>query len=60
MYNYLSKSFGMIKRLIGEIIADFDERTTQEEVEVINNKLKLIKRRAFGLRNFDNFQLRNF
>lgn len=50
----------MIKRLIGEIIADFDERTTQEEVEVINNKLKLIKRRAFGLRNFDNFQLRNF
>ncbi|MDJ0595228.1 MAG: transposase, partial [Pleurocapsa sp. MO_226.B13] len=26
----------------------------------INNKLKLIKRRAFGFRNFDNFELRSF
>ena len=60
IYNYFPKSFGTIKRWIGEIIAYFDERTTQGVVEGINNKLKLIKRRAFGFRNFDNFQLRSF
>ena len=60
IYNYFPKSLGTIKRWIGEIIAYFDERTTQGVVEGINNKLKLIKRRAFGLRNFDNFQLRSF
>ena len=57
---YFPKSFGTIKRWIGEIIAYFDEGTTQGVVEGINNKLKLIKRRAFGLRNFDNFELRSF
>lgn len=57
---HFPKSFGTIKRWIGEIIAYFDERTTQGVVEGINNKLKLIKRRAFGFRNFDNFQLRSF
>ncbi len=57
--NYFPKSFGTIKRCIGEIIAYFDEGTTQGVVEGINNKLKLIKRRAFGFRNFDNFQLRS-
>ena len=57
---YFPKSFGTIKRWIGEIIAYFDEGTTQGIVEGINNKLKLIKRRAFGFRNFDNFQLRSF
>ena len=43
----------------GEIVTYFDERTTQGIVEGINNKLKLIKRRAFGFRNFNNFQLRS-
>ena len=57
---YFPKSFGTIKRWIGEIIAYFDERTTQGVVEGINNKLKLIKRRAYGFRNFDNFRLRSF
>ena len=57
---YFPKSFGTIKRWIGEIIAYFDEGTTQGIVEGINNKLKLIKRRAFGFRNFDNFELRIF
>ena len=56
---YFPKSFGTIKRWIGEIIAYFDEGTTQGIVEGINNKLKLIKRRAFGFRNFENFQLRS-
>ena len=55
---YFPKSFGTIKRWIGEIIAYFDEGTTPGIVEGINNKLKLIKRRAFGFRNFENFQLR--
>ncbi len=57
---YFPQSFGTIKRWIGEIIAYFDEGTTQGVVEGINNKLKLIKRRAFGFRNFDNFQIRSF
>ncbi len=55
---YFPKSFVTIKRWIGEIIAYFDEGTTQGVVEGINHKLKLIKRRAFGFRNFDNFQRR--
>ncbi|MEG4634327.1 transposase, partial [Microcoleus sp. AR_TQ3_B6] len=40
------KSCRTIIRWIGQIIAYFDRRTTQEVVEGINNKLKLIKRKA--------------
>jgi transposase len=58
--DYFPKSFGTIRRWIGEIIAYFDEGTTQGVVEGINNKLKLIKRRGYGFRNFDNFSLRCF
>jgi transposase len=36
----------------------FHQRTTSGMVEGINNKIKLIKRRAFGFRNFGNFRLR--
>ena len=36
----------------------FRQRTTSGIVEGINNKIKLIKRRAFGFRNFENFRLR--
>ena len=36
----------------------FCQRTTSAIVEGINNKIKLIKRRAFGFRNFGNFRLR--
>lgn len=36
----------------------FCQRTTSGIVEGINNKIKLIKRRAFGFRNFQNFRLR--
>jgi hypothetical protein len=57
---YFPDSCGTIRRWIGEIIAYFDNRTTQGVVEGINNKLKLIKRRAYGFRNFDNFKLRSF
>jgi len=55
-----SKSCGTIIRWIGEIIAYFDRRTTQGVVEGINNNLKLIKRKTYGFRNFDNFILRSF
>ena len=48
-----------IIRWFGEIIAYFENRTTQGVVEGINNKLKLIKRKAYGFRNFDNFRLRS-
>ena len=57
---YFPKSFGTIRRWLGEIIAYFDSRTTQGVVEGINNKLKLIKRRDYGFRNFDNFSIRCF
>jgi transposase len=53
------KSCGTIKRWIGEIISYFDKRTPQGVVEGINNKLKLIKRRGYGFRNFDNFKIRS-
>jgi transposase len=36
----------------------FHHRTTSGIVEGINNKIKLIKRRAFGFRNFAHFRLR--
>lgn len=52
------QSFGTIGRWIGEIVAYFDNKTTQGAVEGINNKLKLIKRRGYGFRNFNNFQIR--
>ena len=55
-----ASSFGTIRRWLGEIIAYFDSRTTQGVVEGINNKLKLIKRRGYGFRNFDNFSIRCF
>jgi transposase len=52
------QSFDTIRRWIGEIIAYFDNGTTQGAVEGINNKIKLIKRRGYGFRNFSNFQIR--
>lgn len=52
------QSFDTIRRWLGEIIAYFDNGTTQGAVEGINNKIKLIKRRGYGFRNFSNFQIR--
>ena len=59
-YEVYPKSCGTIRRWIGAIIAYFDERTTSGVVEGINNKLKLMKRRAYGMRNFTNLKLRSF
>lgn len=44
---------------MGELIAYFDDRTTQGFVKGINNKLKLIKKRDNGFVNFYNFRLRS-
>ena len=57
-YKYFPKSSQTIKRWIDEILAYFDNRTTQGAVEGINQKIKLIKRRAYGLTNFGNFRRR--
>ena len=57
-YKYFPKSCQTIKRWIDEILAYFDNRTTQGAVEGINQKIKLIKRRAYGLTNFGNFRRR--
>lgn len=55
-YQYFPKSCQTISRWIDEIVAYFDNRTTQGVVEGINQKIKLIKRRAYGLTNFDSFK----
>lgn len=55
---YFPNSNSTIIRWFDEIIAYFDNRTTIGTVEGINNKLKLIKRSAYGFRNFHNFQIR--
>ena len=52
-------SSATIIRWLGEIIGYFKNRTTQEIVAGINNKLKLIKRKAYGFKNFANFRLRS-
>ena len=57
-YKYFPKSCKTISRWIDEIVAYFDNRTTQGVVEGINQKIKLIKRNAYGLTNFDNFRRR--
>ena len=53
---YLPNSYGTISRWLTEIVAYFDERTTSGVVEGINNKIKLIKRAAYGFTNFDHFR----
>jgi len=55
---YFPNSGKTIIQWLDEIIAYFDNRTTSGVVEGINNKLKLIKRSAYGFRNFDNYKNR--
>lgn len=57
-YKLFPKTCRTISRWIDEILAYFDHRTTQGIVEGINQKIKLIKRRAYGLTNFNNFRRR--
>ena len=55
---YFPSSQKTIIRCLDEIIGYFDNRTTSGVVEGINNKLKLIKRSAYGFRNFENYRIR--
>lgn len=55
---YFPESVKTITNWLNEIIAYFDNRTTSGVVEGINNKLKLIKRSAYGFRNFENYKNR--
>ncbi len=48
-YQYFPKSCQTIKRWIDEILAYFDNRTTQGIVQGINQKIKLIKSIGYGL-----------
>ncbi|MCA2512801.1 MAG: transposase, partial [Microcystis sp. M60BS1] len=48
-----------IRNWFGEIISYFERRTTNGVVEGINNKLKLIKRRGYGLRKLRNLWVRS-
>lgn len=59
MEKAIKESCQTIRRWIGEIIAYFDRGTTQGIVEGLNNKLKLIKRNAYGFHDFLNFKLRS-
>ncbi len=43
---------------LNSILNYFHHRTTNSPSEGINNKIKLVKRRAYGFRNFANFRLR--
>jgi transposase len=47
-----------MKSWLSFILNYFHHRTTNSPSEGINNKIKLVKRRAYGFRNFDNFRLR--
>jgi transposase len=55
---YFPDTVKTIPNWFDEIIAYFDNRTTSGIVEGINNKLKLIKRSAYGFRNFENYRNR--
>ncbi|GAK56559.1 transposase [Candidatus Vecturithrix granuli] len=47
-----------MKTWLSAILNYFHHRTTNSPSEGINNKIKLVKRRGDGFRNFDNFRLR--
>jgi len=55
---YFIAAVNTITNWLDEIIAYFDNRTTSGVVEGVNNNLKLIKRSAYGFRNFENYKNR--
>ena len=55
---HLTKFLTTVRNWWGEILNYWPGRTSSGAVEGLNNKLKLIKRRAFGYRNFEHFRLR--
>jgi len=56
---YMSSRSSSIRLLIGEEILNyFDYCITNRFVEGKNNRIKTIKRMAYGYRNMDNFRMR--
>ncbi len=53
-----SEAVKTIKNWFHSIVNYFHHRTTNGPAEGINNKIKVIKRMAYGFRNFANFRLR--
>lgn len=54
----LGKFVSTLRRWWDAFLNYFHDHLTSGIVEGLNNKLKLIKRRAFGYRNFEHFRLR--
>lgn len=58
--NYF-KQINFVKTLLNRqnpILNYFTKRLTSGFVEGVNNKIKLIKRKAYGFRNFKNFRIK--
>lgn len=53
-----SEAVNTIRNWFDSIVNYFASRTTNGPAEGINNKIKVIKRMAYGFRNFANFRLR--
>ncbi len=53
-----SEAIGTIRNHLDGISAYFRNRTTSGAMEGINNRIKLIKRQAYGFINFNNFRER--
>ncbi|MGK7899074.1 MAG: ISL3 family transposase [Xenococcus sp. (in: cyanobacteria)] len=63
--DWLGKAQAFLPRIVktiinwfGEVVGYFERKTTNAQVEGMNNRLKVIKRCGFGFRNFDNFERR--
>nr|WP_281167031.1 transposase [Baaleninema simplex] len=54
----LSRQFAIILTHLNTICNYFLSRTTNGVMEGINNRLKLIKRQAYGFINFENMRMR--
>lgn len=55
---FFPKTVRIIKNWFAEIVGYFERKTNNGMVEGINNRLKVLKRCAFGFKNFDNFATR--
>ncbi|OQY26361.1 MAG: hypothetical protein B6244_13805, partial [Candidatus Cloacimonetes bacterium 4572_55] len=55
---YINTFLNTLKNWNQYILNYFNDRISNGMVEGINNKIKRIKRMAFGFRNFNNFRLR--
>ncbi|MGB8700996.1 MAG: transposase [Thermosynechococcaceae cyanobacterium] len=55
---FYNDSVNTVKNHIDGICNYFDNRTTSGVMEGINNKIKLIKRQAYGFINFEHLRMR--